>query len=978
SKPLAFKFLDTSTAFKCYLNGKELAKAGITGKSAEEMKPAFVPKRAVFITGEEKLEVLVHVSNFHYRKGGMWENISFGTEEDISDLREKNIFFDLFLFGSIFIMCLYHIGLFVLRNRDRASLYFGVFCLFVSLRTISIGERVFVKFFPLLDWHLLVRLEYLTLSVPLCFFPLFIHSIFPGEFLKVFIRMILVFSGVMTALILLAPIKIMTYTAQPFQAAVAFTCIYAFIMLIAAIKRKREGAGILLAGFLIFCIGMFNDILHNNYIIQTTDVTPYGLFLFIFFQAYLLSVRFSKAFFAVERLSIDLENKNMRLLDMDRLKDEFLANTSHELRTPLNGIIGLSESLLEGAGGTVSDAVKRNLSLVSASGRRLASLVNDILDFSRLKERGLELLLKPVDLSMVVNTVITLSSSLTGTKDLELKNSIGSIPPVLADEDRLQQVLLNLVGNGIKFTESGFVDISAEYYKEKGNEHVEIRVTDSGIGIPEDKLDIIFQYFEQVDGSSERKHGGTGIGLAITRKLVELHGGRIFARSEDGKGAEFVFTLPVASEHAHEQPGEEEKSSVMEAAVELPFSPVVPYSLTETEKQEPLPLHREGQVFELSQEDEKNPDLVILAVDDDPVNLQVITNRFSFRNVTVLTASSGGEALRCIEDRGKPDCILLDIMMPGMSGYEVCTRVREQYRPIELPVILLTAKNRGGDFSAGFSAGANDYIIKPFIKEEIHSRVLFHCTLSLYWKQLHRAKQTLEELNSNLEEKVEERTAMLSEAMVELEAANDNLITFNRKLENAYGDQARDMRMAVNVQRSYLPRKAPETALWDISYKFRPMAGVSGDFYDFYMSDNELKGVSLFDVSGHGIASGLITMIAKSILSRKFTPDPSRGLNRVMEEINNDLVAELDALDFYCTGVLLRFNQNRVEYVRGAHPDIIIRTREGVRIPTKKANETGGGGLLGFSELLMDFETSSFSVEKGDFIVLYSDCLLES
>ncbi|MFM7201629.1 MAG: ATP-binding protein [Myxococcota bacterium] len=219
---------------------------------------------------------------------------------------------------------------------------------------------------------------------------------------------------------------------------------------------------------------------------------------------------------------------NEQLRRVDRLKDEFLANTSHELRTPLNGIIGLAESMVDGATGELNRETLANLDMIVTSGRRLSHLINDILDFSRLRHRDLSLSRKAMSLQPVVELVMTLLKPLTAGKKLVMYNELTpELPLVEADENRLQQIFNNLIGNALKFTEQGQIHV----YAIQHGEHLEITVADTGIGIPEDKLDSVFQSFEQVDGSISRKYGGTGLGLAITRQLVELHGGTIYCES---------------------------------------------------------------------------------------------------------------------------------------------------------------------------------------------------------------------------------------------------------------------------------------------------------------------------------------------------------------------------------------------------------------------------------------------------------------
>lgn len=408
----------------------------------------------------------------------------------------------------------------------------------------------------------------------------------------------------------------------------------------------------------------------------------------------------------IQAYSAELEAKNQALSRLDKLKDEFLANTSHELRTPLNGVIGIAESMLDGATGPLSPAQTYNLSMIVASGRRLANLVNDILDFSKLKHHALDLRLRPVSIHTVTGIVLALLQPLAEKKHLQLINRVGpDLPLVQADETRVQQILHNLAGNAIKFTETGSVTVSAAVQ----GDMLSVSVTDTGIGIAADKFKTIFQSFEQADASITRQYGGTGLGLSITKQLVELHGGTIQVESTAGKGSTFTFTLPLAKEFAVSPAKGDTPDTVRQVARVWAAMETTPT---------PSP-------HELA----KNKEFTILVVDDELINVQVLTNYLSLQNYAVAQAFDGFEALEAIEEVN-PDLVLLDIMMPKMSGYEVCQKIREHHPAHELPVVLLTAKNQVADLVAGFEAGANDYLTKPFDKNELLARVKTHLRLA--------------------------------------------------------------------------------------------------------------------------------------------------------------------------------------------------------------------------------------------------------
>lgn len=397
-----------------------------------------------------------------------------------------------------------------------------------------------------------------------------------------------------------------------------------------------------------------------------------------------------------------------KLRTLDRIKDEFMANTSHELKTPLHGIIGIAESLLGGATGTLPETTVKNLTMIVNSGKRLANLINDILDFSKLKNHEIEIHKKDVDIRQIAQIVLTVSKTLTGNKPVELVNEIPqNISHAIGDEERLQQILYNLVGNAIKFTEVGKVVVSAKEL----DGMVEVSVCDEGTGIEKEKLPYIFNSFEQGDSSTSREYGGTGLGLSITKKLVELHGGEIYAKSTLGFGSTFTFTLPISSMRKDTKALTSNHNKRTKNSIDTTYQEVA--AVNDSSFQEGMPN--------------------ILVVDDDIINQQILINQLSLEKYCVTVANNGIEALDIIEKQNF-DLVLLDVMMPKMSGYEVVSKLREKYSLYSLPVILVTAKNKPEDIIVGFEKGANDYLQKPFNNQELRAR-------ASTWIELKKAAQ---------------------------------------------------------------------------------------------------------------------------------------------------------------------------------------------------------------------------------------------
>ncbi|MCP4132824.1 MAG: SpoIIE family protein phosphatase [bacterium] len=242
-----------------------------------------------------------------------------------------------------------------------------------------------------------------------------------------------------------------------------------------------------------------------------------------------------------------------------------------------------------------------------------------------------------------------------------------------------------------------------------------------------------------------------------------------------------------------------------------------------------------------------------------------------------------------------------------------------------------------------------------------------------------RAFSTIEELHGSLESKVEERTLELKTAVLEMRSMNKELVNANKKLEWTQNIAELDMTMAIHVQEDLLPAAVPKSDTWEAAYFFKPMTGVSGDFYDFYVIDDEFRGVSLFDVSGHGIASALLTMIAKSVVHQHFSGMQHETLNRVLGKVNSDLVKEIGSIDSFITGIILRLKDGAIEYVNAGHEDLVKKSaRDGSVSVVNNERHNLRGYFLGVEDLEGIYKSMEFPMEKGDTVLLYSDCLVDS
>ncbi len=387
----------------------------------------------------------------------------------------------------------------------------------------------------------------------------------------------------------------------------------------------------------------------------------------------------------VEESTAELRTANKELERANQLKDEFLANMSHELRTPLNSVLGLAESMLEHVYGALNDEQEKVLTVIEESGRHLLTLINDILDLSKIGAGKLTLDIQSVNIASLTQASLRFVKQSVQKKKIDIKTTIDpAIESIEADQRRLKQMLVNLLSNAVKFTPTG-QSIGLDVYGSAETNVIHFTVWDTGIGISKKDLRHLFQPFVQLDSRLSRQYGGTGLGLALVQRMAEIHGGSISVESEPEKGSRFTISLPWYTS--------------------APETSLIPAE----------PKHYQTPAI--------TKNARILLVEDSFVNLQMSLLFLQKAGYQVSVAHDGQEAIDCLSTY-HPDLILMDIQMPTMDGLEATRRIRLNPETKRLPIIALTALAMPGDRERCIAAGANDYLSKPISLKELHKMIL--------------------------------------------------------------------------------------------------------------------------------------------------------------------------------------------------------------------------------------------------------------
>ena len=554
----------------------------------------------------------------------------------------------------------------------------------------------------------------------------------------------------------------------------------------------------------------------------------------------------------LEELTAQLKESNIKLKSLDELKTQFFANVNHELRTPLTLMLAPLKAVLEGRMGRLSPTLQDTFETIQRNGYKLLKLINNLLDLNRLEEGKMRLKVKPVNLVEFIPPLLASAKPMADQKQIRLYFQHPPHPVELTlDPDQFEKVVFNLLSNALKFTNKGG---RITIYIEDRDHAVTMTVEDTGIGIPANMLESIFDRFSQVDGSKSRAQEGTGIGLALAREIVLVHQGSIHAESELGKGSRFIVELRKGEEHFDE--------SVLDRRSED-----VPIGLrrrtTDTEEprvQDIVTDFRRLQLVDLEKVDlgsgrideAKVHDALILCIDDNPEVLKLmkmlLADEFDLELMT-----SAEQGLKFMRDRN-PDLVLCDVMMPGMDGHAFSRAVKGDDSLKHIPIILVTARTGAEMLNEGIQAGADDYISKPFDSTELKARIRSQLRLRQMESELALVNRNLKMRTSDL---VEQQRSLFLSTVKSLASAIDAKDEYTRH----HSTRVTEFSLKIAAKMGYSEKELGELELAAVLHDVGKI-GVPESILNKpgRLTDEEFKLIQEHPVRGEAILSPVIEL----------------------------------------------------------------------------------------------------------------------
>jgi two-component system sensor histidine kinase ChiS len=863
-------------ASRIYINGQLVAQQGVVAQDPKDVKPA-AKTQYIQAPLAGRTELVIQVANSEYFRGGITQSLVFGSGKKMEQYRLKAVARDVVIIVALLSFAIYHFLFVFLGHPERASGYYGAFCLTIGLGQLLRGETLIADILPSLPWALRIRCQEMLVYLAAVFFTSYLRQFFAPQARSKAVSSLILVSLLFSLAAAVLPIEPLSQLRTPYEVIVTIHLPFGVLLLYRLVRQNVFGAKLLLLTIVLLGVAFVSDSLRRAGLHSGPTLFPYVTLGFTFMQAILLSAKSLRLF---------QENAELtrRLTHIDKLRDEFLEHTSHELRTPVQAMVQTIENVRRGLSGAVSEQVQRTLAVVEESGERLMYLIDDLRDFIRLKHSDLRLNLQTVSLRKVIEPVLKLGLGLTENRQFALIDEIPEgLEDVKVDPVRVQQILLNLLNTAIRYSHSPTITVKV------GKLDGQLAIIVSYSGAEPDR-----RYREPLDSGSE------DVGPLVTQKLAELMGGKYVYRKFAESQHALIITLPyehidslddiLASSRAHT---EYRKSDASQA---LPMRNGVAANRSTGEK--------------------------LLLVGDHAGQNRLLQEQLASLNRVITIAKNGAEAMLKLQNEQGIALVICDLLLADVSGIELTKNIRTQFDIGQLPVILIIDNNQAAIAASAFAAGVNDVMRRPLEKAEVVARV----------------RNLLLQREANL--------------------ARENYRALERELE-----------IARSIQESIIPTSQPHSNQCKIEAVCIPARSIGGDFYDFLEEEN-IVGILIADVAGHGIPAALYAAMLKIAFHN--LRDRARYPERLLKDLNEMMIDRGERTFISCAYTLLDFQNRRLLHANAGHLPLLLQE------PGKKTVRRiqPPGGVLGVRKAAA-ITVEMHHLEPQTRLVLFTDGVVE-
>jgi len=676
-KNLSLHLEGVPSNYSIMINDKSVANNGLVSSNPKTSRPDFRPQIVNFSVPGGEFDIIIQVSNYHHAQGGLWTSVVLGNSDVVSGLYKRLGDRQVFFAGTLIFIAITYFCLFMFRRKSKEYLYLSLLALDLVVLTSTMYPALMYRFFPDISFHLLIFWSYASVSWTVALSVLLTAEMFPAWHSKMVAKVSITYTGFLTLLYLLTPVNFFTSLSALLNYIGLLFLGYVIYLIGRAVFRGIEGSGPFLFGFLVAGAAFVHDtLLINNYIDSKFGELVYvGIALFLV-QAVLQAIKFTK-----------MHDENIVLVEKlhraNQQKDEFMFNTAHQLRSPLTAITIVAEELL--VNNELTSQQRKKLSLIKAFGNNAANSVKEMLDYSILKREDASLILELVNLRVVVDNILKLPEMNNELCKGSLVNKVPKgLPMVLADESRIYQIFYALMEKAKQYVQ-GSVQITAT----ADVDYVTVSLLSRSV-LPPFAARTLQRVIENEDDGG--RIPASELTLYIIKQLINLHHGTVWTECLEEHGLVLRFTLPVSASNTRAK-------AVLKSQDRLPRNTAG------------TPFHYPGKGAH------------VLVVDDNIGTLNATANILSQNGFAVSAVSDGKKALALITTDPSITVVLLDLMIPEQLGFETSKEIRKLKSNLELPILILTGKSLARSAALALEAGANDFITKPFEREELIARV---------------------------------------------------------------------------------------------------------------------------------------------------------------------------------------------------------------------------------------------------------------